>query len=143
MTGDVFFVYVCIHWSNMADAIYKPLESLRISVMSELLIILVFGILVCFACLHHVCFVFNVDNISGLSVLNKSIRYESHNYLIVSLQKKGDFVCSLIHISHCISIHIGNIVKYILIHGRIIDTCSTMPNFIEFNVMLENANFIW
>jgi hypothetical protein len=54
-----------------------------------------------------------------------------------------DLVCSLIQIGHSISIHIGLIVKYILILGRIIDTCSVITKFMEFNVMLENANFIW
>jgi hypothetical protein len=67
--------------SNMADVIYKPLGSLRISVMSELLIILVFGSLVCFACLHHVCFVFNVANISGLSVLASCLGFLKLDHL--------------------------------------------------------------
>jgi hypothetical protein len=73
---------------------------------------------------------------------NKSIWDESHNFLIVSLQKKVDLACSLIQIGHSISIQIDPIVKYTLILGRIIDTCSAIANCMEFNVMLENDNFI-
>jgi hypothetical protein len=70
-----------------------------------------------------------------------SIRYESHNFLIVSLQKKGDLACSLIHISHCISIHIGHIVKYILIHGRIIHVHQTENtlSFSPFRPLVESG----
>jgi sialic acid synthase SpsE len=41
------------------------------------------------------------------------------------------------YIIHSISNHIGPIVKYILILGRIIHMCSAIANIMEFTVMLE------
>jgi hypothetical protein len=46
--------------SNMADAIYKPLGSLRISVMSELLIILVFLGFLCVLPVFTMCVLFSM-----------------------------------------------------------------------------------
>ena len=43
------------------------------------------------------------------------------------------------HTSHSISNHIDPIVNIYLIIGRIIDTCSEIPNFMEFNAMLEKC----
>jgi hypothetical protein len=41
------------------------------------------------------------------------------------------------YIIHSISNHIGPIVKYILILGRIIHMCNAIANIMEFTVMLE------
>ena len=49
--------------SNMADAIYKPLGSLRISVMSELLIILVFWGFLCVLPVFTMCVLLSMQPI--------------------------------------------------------------------------------
>ena len=43
------------------------------------------------------------------------------------------------YIIHSISNHIGPIVKYILILGRIIHMCSAIANIMEFTVMLDKC----